>query len=291
MSKPWARIALLQSLKQNKPDLKFVEQIENVPDSVWKCKGDRPDIRRWYKLWNPLRNQQLSDFYVCTACVRAVHTIFPELPDQFDQAELSQEKACGMYIGGKHFKKLIDLLDEAAEKCRDRHECSASYMQPFVQHAFRINRFPDCARDVFLANRVWHYMEDLPEFTICQWCYDEVLMPVDKRPVARDVNKGMKPVPHSALRSVGVPVSQSTDPREDTHPVSCQLYSDRMRQLFLDATKGRISYGTFKAKVKERYSAQWRLRQLDKMYEEDRKIGWDRTAELQNNRCHWLKVE
>ncbi|KAJ9662852.1 hypothetical protein H2198_001080 [Neophaeococcomyces mojaviensis] len=288
MSKPWIRIAVVQSLKQNRPDLTLLRTVETLPEGVWQCKGARADVRTWWKLLDPVFDRPVPDFYACSACVKKVNMVFPDLPNQFERADLSQEKSCNLHTGSKHFKILIDRLDEVAEKCRDRGKRSARYMQPFVDHVRKITRYPECARDSFLINRPWHYMNDLPEFTICEACYEEVVLDQRERPIARDISKVTKLVPYSALRSTGIPISAPTN---GTHAISCQLYSNRMRRLFTDAMLGRIGYETFKAKAKERYAAQWRLTEMNKMYEEDQKMGWDRRTDIEKNRLYWSSME
>ncbi|KAK5938494.1 hypothetical protein PMZ80_009465 [Knufia obscura] len=289
-SKAWIRTAFIQCVKQNKPDMSLVRKASILPEGARPCEGSKPDVRMWWKLIDPSTDRAVPDFFACSACVGSVHQIFPDLPDQFRRDVLNQEKVCNLHPGSKHFNTFMEQLDQVAEKCRDRGKSSARYMQPFVDHIRRVTRHPECARDTLMTNRAWHFMNDLPEFSICEACYEEVVWPQREKPVARDISKVMKIVPHSAFRGSGV-TSSASNAGVGTHPVSCQLYSERMRRMFADVVSGRISFEMFRSKVKERHAAQYRLTEMNKMYEEDQRMGWDRRADIEKNRQYWRSLE
>lgn len=204
--------------------------------------------------------------------------------------DLSQEKVCGLHPGSKHFNTFMEILDQIAAKCRERSKHSARYMQPLVDYVRTVTRYPECARDMLLTNRAWHFMNDLPEFTVCEACYGEVVWPQRTKPVAVDISKVTKVVPHSAFKgsNMSTPGSRNS---VGTYPVSCQLYSERMRRMFMDVVSGRISFEKFRNKVKERHAAQYRLTEMNRMYEEDQRMGWDRRADIEKNRQYWRSLE
>jgi len=133
-------------------------------------------------------------------------------------------------------------------------------------------------------------MNALPEFTICEACYEEMVWPQREKPVARDISKVTKIVPYSASRGSGISSSASSG-GIGTHPIGCQLYSERMRRIFGDVVSGRISFEIFRNKVKERHAAQYRLTEMNKMYEEDQRMGWDRRADIEKNKQYWRSLE
>lgn len=289
LSRPWIRVALIQSVKLNKPDLTMVRKASVLPTGARPCEGSRSDVRTWWKLIDPATDRAVPDFFACSACIGSIHQIFPDLPDQFRRDVLNQEKVCSLQQSSKHFNTMVEQLDQISEKCRDRGKSSARYMQPFVDHVRRATRHPECARETLLSNRAWHFTNDLPEFTICEACYEEVVWPQREKPIARDISKTTKIVPQSAFKGFGG--SKPSNDSLGTYPTSCQLYSDRMRRLFTDTISGRLSYENFKAKAKERQAAQYRLLEMNKMYEEDQRLGWDRRADIDKNKLYWKRLE
>ena len=289
-SKPWIRMAFIQSVKQNKSDLSFVKKASVLPEGARACEGSRLDVRMWWTLIDPATDRAVPEFFACSACVGSVHQIFPDLPDQFRRDVLNQEKSCSLHPSSKHFGTFMEHLDQIAEKCRDRGKSSARYMQPFIDHIRRITRHSECAKDTLLPNRAWHFMNDLPEFAICEACYDEVVWSQREKPVARDISRVTKIVPHPSSRSSNAP-HLSSNSGVGTRPISCQLYSERMRKMFADVVSGRISFEMFRNRVRERHAAQYRLTDMNRMYEEDQRMGWDRRDDIEKNRQYWRRLE
>jgi hypothetical protein len=112
--------------------------------------------------------------------------------------------------GRKRFLKLFDLLENTSDKAVARkgpidHQELADHIQEIPL---------DCARDEPVRKQEWHVMEAIPEFTVCKECFEEVVRPIleGDRPsrVARNFYRKPQPRPEAA----------------------CQLYSDRMRDIF-----------------------------------------------------------
>lgn len=292
LSRPWIRLAVIESVKLNRSDLSLVKKASMLPEGARACEGNRPDIRTWWKLIDPSTDRAVPDFFVCSACVGSVHQVYPDLPDQFKRDVLNQEKVCGLREDSRNFKPFTDQLAQIAAKCRDRGKSSARYMQPFVDQVRRSTRYPECQRDTLSQSLAWHFAPDLPEFTMCERCYHEVVFPVEDKPFARDIAKVLVLVP---LLSTKGPIVNLTTAKGTsnigTQLTSCQLYSDRMRRLFNDMVTGKISYDAFRAKVKERHATQYRLEAMNKLYEEDQKMGWDRRAEIEKNKAFWRSLE
>lgn len=292
ISRPWIRIAIIESVKLNRSDLSLVKKASMLPEGARACEGNRPDIRTWWKLIDPGTDRAVPEFFACSACVGSVHQIFPDLPDQFKRDVLNQEKVCGLREDSRNFKALTDQLAQIAAKCRDRGKSHARYMQPFVDQVRRSTRYAECKRDTLSPSLVWHFAPALPEFTICERCYHEVVFPVEDKPFARDISKVLGRVP--LLNTKGPVVNLATAKgvsNVGTQLTGCQLYSDRMRRLFHDMVMGKLPYEAFKAKVKERHATQYRLTEMNKLYEEDQKMGWDRRAEIEKNKAFWKTLE
>ncbi len=76
-------------------------------------------------------------------------------------------------------------------------------------------------------------MESLPEFTVCEECYEAVIWPLIEDPNASEI-------PRNFIRT-----------RQPRPVAACQLYSDRMREVFRRACR-RNGMGYLVVKVRER---------------------------------------
>lgn len=292
LSRPWIRIAVVESVKLNRSDLSLVKKASMLPEGARACEGNRPDVRTWWKLIDPTTERAVPDFFACSACVGSVHQVFPDLPDLFKRDVLNQEKVCGLREDSKEFQILTDQLAQIAVKCRDRGKSSARYMQPFVDQVRRSTRYAECKRDTLSPSLAWHFAPDLPEFTVCERCYHEVVFPVEDKPFARNISKVLVRVP---LLDTKGPVVNLVTPKGTsdigTQLTSCQLYSERMRKLFNDMITGKISYDFFRTKVKERHEWQYRLTEMNRFHEEAQRMGWDSGVDINKNKAIWRSLE
>ncbi|EXJ56316.1 uncharacterized protein A1O5_12583 [Cladophialophora psammophila CBS 110553] len=279
MSFPWLRIAWLQSIRQDRKDLTLVWQIANGPPAGTKpCAGTKIDLRRWYHLTDPRTKKPVDNFDICSACVRNIDLIFPTLQFcVFDrpQEKKEQEKICNLNTNSRHFLPMLNELERLADRSKEtiRHRD----FQEFVDFVRRISRTRHCAKDTLLATQSWHYISDLPELTICEECYEEVVWPVRDRPIARDVSKTLKLVPTLRKNSL-------------LRGTSCQLYSDRMRRIFHDAVS-RNDFESLKSAARYRYNMEHRLQEMHKLYEMDLQAGIDRRVEMEKNISIWKSIE
>jgi hypothetical protein len=279
MSYPWLRIAWLQSVKQDRKDLGVVWSIACGPPAETKmCAGSKSDIRRWYHLVDPRTKKPVDNFDICSACVRNIDLIFPKLKFAvFDrpQDKKEVEKICNMNTFSRHFYPVMAELERLSDRSKEtvRHRD----FQDFVDYIRRISRIRQCVRDTLLATQSWHFHSELPEFTICEECYEEVVWPLRDRPIARDISKTLKLVP-SIRKSSMLPGT------------SCQLYSDRMRRTFRDAVN-RNDFESLKSAAQYRYHTEHRLQEMHKYYEMDQQAGIDRRTEMEKNIGIWKSIE
>jgi len=142
----------------------------------------------------------------------------PELRGVFKRGSgLVHERTCDLRCDSKRFAGYLDLLDRTAEKSFD--EDRDPDMRAFADHARRTASIRECSKDDLVLGESWHIIPSLPEFTICEECFEQVVYPLSSEKLASKVN----------------PRSQVVAPREKG--VSCQLYSERMRKIFREAVK------------------------------------------------------
>ena len=165
-------------------------------------------------------------------------------------------------------------LDLAAMRC-EGERLREPNIQALANHARRTARIRECTRDDKIRSQPWHFMPQLPEFTVCEECFEDVVWPVIKQPIAAKMNRTLQMLPGEGRHSNGV---------------SCQLYSDSMRRVFSDA----VQYNDFdllKAVATRRYEVEQLLQEKHRLLVRDMEKGIDRTTELQDVIRTWMQWE
>lgn len=273
-SRPWVRSAWTQVIKQRRSNLEIVYQIIRNSETTKPCPGKGSDVRAWYRLPDPDTGNYVPNFDACSECVRSVEIIFPQLRGIFRRSgALVQERTCDLNTQSRRFNGYMKLLDAAALQY-DVERLQEPDIQPFAKHARKTARVRECVRDDMVLGQLWHFIPGLPEFTICEECFDLVVWPVIDQPVAGSVTRTLQLVLNTE-RSTGI---------------SCQLYSERMRKKFLEA----VRYGDYeflKQIALRRHEVERLLQEKHKILMYDMAMGKDKTTELQANIEEWRKWE
>lgn len=280
VSRPWIRIVIARSFKDGVPNLGLLQSLTTLPPEIYPCPARQPVIRRWYHVKDPNTKAPVQNFNVCTACVRSAELVFPELWKEkiFERPDgtLAQERHCNMFTGSKHFYSIVNELDLLARysKKRDLRNKDIVAFGEFVRQKARSR---ECGRDTMLATPLWHFIEGLPELTICEECYEEVVWPLRDKPIARDVGTSLQKVPIQR-------------PAHYVAGISCQLYSDRMRRMFKEAV-ARNDFELLRSVAQQRYNMEHQLQDWHKRFEMDVKMGYNRQKEIQQNLDRWRQYE
>lgn len=277
MSNPWMRVAWAQIIKQNRSTLEMLWNLVHRPPTTRPCPGRRLETRPWYRMIDPAVGRPVPHFEVCSACVYAVDIIFPNLTGLLERTDsLVEECKCHLNIESRRFSRYIYELEKAHFRCKGRRFRNSD-VQPLVDFTRKTARFRECDRDVPLLTSAWHFMPELPDFTICEECYEEVVRPLVDKPIARDVSRTLRLVP-------------TARPGQFRHGRTCQLYSDRMRRLFRDAVK-HDDLEILHMPALKRLDAEQLLQEKHHLLMSDVKAGYDRTAELEKNTRIWKTWE
>ncbi|KAL9624116.1 MAG: hypothetical protein Q9160_001638 [Pyrenula sp. 1 TL-2023] len=274
LSDPWVRIAWAQTIKQRKSNLDMLHQVLYEPQRTRPCPGKALETRSWFRLIDPKSGDSVHGFTVCSACVRRLDVVFPQLQDLFQRnSDLIQERKCDLEYTSHRFHRYVELLDAAALECDTKH-LSTPDVSTFVKHADRMAQLRECNRDNMVLAAGWHFHPDLPELTICEECYNSFVWPLRDRPIARDVTRSPCLVPG----------------RRQHEGLSCQLYSKRMRTKFEEAIYHH-DFQLLKESATRRYKAERHLQERQALLLEDLKKGYDRHSELENNVKLWKQIE
>jgi hypothetical protein len=243
-STPWIRLAWILTLQQRKPDLILMRDLAEIEQTSEPCPGSAEALRSWYGLRDP-DGLFVRDFHVCYNDVRKIERLLPTLNGLFVRLpnRTSYEKRkCALRTEGNRFSLYLDkILD-----MHDRAVATRKLPDPmsFINLVERKLRIRECERDNMLLGGLWHFNPSMPDFTVCEDCYEEIVEPEARKnsDIALRFNRTIQPVYGEGIGT------------------SCQLYSRRMRKVFRTAIKeDDIKY--LGRKAKERRDAELRLQE------------------------------
>jgi hypothetical protein len=128
----------------------------------------------------------------------------------------------------------------------------------FVQLA-RENAFKnECSRDKALVRKLWHFIPQLPEFTVCQECYEELVWPA-----MHSNPSSLSSSTSSLYNTISIPkmFNRTVQPVPNEDPElgsSCYLFGPRMRKVWEKSVEAN-DLGHLKKKVLERKRAEMQL--------------------------------
>ncbi|KAL7625034.1 hypothetical protein AAE478_004248 [Parahypoxylon ruwenzoriense] len=219
-------IAYFFTQKYGKADLILFRNIANVAAKSQPCTGARETARIWYSVKDPRSAYALENFNVCYSCAKTVEVLLPNLMGLFVPMDSPAEPTigvCSMHQQNeRRFSFYFDLLEAASDQALITK--STPDVQGLADKIRDLAEVPECARDRPVHSSRWYTMRSIPEFTVCEECFGEVVWPMIKRDsgsVAATFHKYPQALPLAA----------------------CQLYSARMRDVFEKAVRhGDLQY-------------------------------------------------
>ena len=182
MDTPWMRMAILLTMSTKRPDPKLIYALADIIVDELPCPGKALAVCQWYRVVHPESGRQVSGFNVCPCCVRNLETMFPALRGVFQKSRSrypSQERICDLRGDSKRFAMYIDLLESTAKQAQEFKR--APNMLRFTDLAEQMAAIPECSRDDMLRDRAWHTIPEIPELTVCEDCYREVVRPAARQ--------------------------------------------------------------------------------------------------------------
>ena len=205
-------------MKQNYSTLDMIRAIVNLHATAKPCPGKHGSLGTWYHLQHPDSGKVISEFDVCSLCVKSLEIVLPRLRGVLISAGSdNQKRTCDLWTDSKRFPDYVKLLEAAASTTNGDGYLVYPDMRPFANYAQTMSYKQECMKDNMIIGIPWHFIPQLPEFTVCEECFDEVVYPIKEKPVAKLINRTLQ-------------LAGSTK-----EGMSCQLYSPRMRKIFLEA--------------------------------------------------------
>jgi hypothetical protein len=235
-SSPWYRMAWLMTLKYRIQDARLLQGVAASSVKGQQCAGSRPAKRIWYSIQDPYARRPIPNFTVCHNCAKAVEVILPNLTGVFvpiDNPPVPTQGVCAMHFapGRRRFVGVFDLMERTSDEALARK--SPPNIQDLADRVRELLVYPECLQDEPVQDRKWFVMRSIPDFTVCQECFDQVVWPQQE------------------LDDVPRVVQDFSDRTQKLPMAACQLYSDRMRDVFKKACR-RNDLGYFEKKIFER---------------------------------------
>lgn len=272
----WARLAWTQMIKKKHDSLEMLYQMTRPPPGARPCSGRILIDQPWHRIVDPETDMYLPRFHICSSCARNVRVLMPAHRDTFQPCPEPQERACDFVTTSPRFIQFIDLLDSAAA----RAEADATRRpdpREFLAYTRRKVVLRDCRRDRPTLG-TWHYIPSLPELSVCEDCYDEVVWPLAKshHPIARMFSTSMRLLPG--------------DGPNRCREASCQLYSGRMRARFRDAV-AQDDFASLRTAALRRFEAERRFKDRREELAVSEKRGYDCNEEVRKAVEEWRRWE
>ncbi|KAJ6102496.1 hypothetical protein N7486_004923 [Penicillium sp. IBT 16267x] len=270
----WTRLAWTQMIKKQHDSLEMLYQMTRPPPGSKPCPGRVVADQTWYRVVDPETGMYLPRFHVCSSCARNIRILMPSHRDTFQHSPEIQERMCDFVTTSPRFVQYVDLLDIAAGRTEPSRQPDP---RDFLSYARRKVVLRDCRRDRPTMG-TWHYIPSLPEFCVCEDCYDEVVWPLAKthHPIAKSFSTSMHFLPG--------------DTPNRCREASCQLYSPRMRTKFREAV-AKNEFSGLKAVALRRFEAERRFRDRREELLDAENRGYDCEAELRKAIEEWRKWE
>jgi hypothetical protein len=193
--------------------------LAHVASTTQPCLGKHEAVRQWHSIIDPKTRAPIQGFNVCHNCVKSIETLLPSIRGIFvrtDPPGQGRARVCDLRFDSKRFVQYFDALETTADRA-DRDDGSPD-TRSLASLVRRFSLIDECQKDTELLDARWHVITQLPEFTVCEECFDEIVWP--------ELDEG-KAIPAMFNKK------QQVLPR-----ASCQLYSERMRAVFSKAVNG-----------------------------------------------------
>ncbi|KAI1004212.1 hypothetical protein K3495_g3999 [Podosphaera aphanis] len=235
----WYRIAWLMLISEPFRRLEMFYDLANIVANMLACENEHNPNRKWYSIIDPWTGTPIQGFEVCLTCVSCLQVLLPELNETFVPIESysNMPQICSLRHNCKRFVQHFDALEDIAAKSRS--EGAPPDVRPFAQLTRHLAITKECQQDTELFDHHWHIINQLPEFTVCEECFTDTVIPLinEGNSIALMFEKTARRIPRA----------------------SCQLYSLRMTQVF-ELAAAADDFNALASKARERRTMELRIK-------------------------------
>ncbi|KAI0129943.1 hypothetical protein BJ170DRAFT_681424 [Xylariales sp. AK1849] len=222
----WYHIAWLLTHKYKQPDLRLFHGIANVSASNQPCTKLQPAYRIWYTIKDPVSRAPVRNFNICHNCAKTIEVLLPNLSGAFVPIDSPAEPTrgtCDMHQQGydgerKRFLIYWEFMETTSDVALATH--NPPDIRSLCDKIRAISLIDECYQDQPVANRKWYTMRSVPDLTVCEECFMDIIWPELERDEDGAIQADFWQMPQK------IPVA------------ACQLYSARMRMVFRRAVEG-----------------------------------------------------
>ncbi|KAI9754689.1 MAG: hypothetical protein M4579_004594 [Chaenotheca gracillima] len=222
-SLPWIRVAWVLTLKQRKKTLELVYATARIASTFRPCPRASGAERQWHGVIHPDTGHPVSNFNVCPCCKESLEALLPQLRGVFvptARPPHGSGRICDLRFDSKRFLGFVDELESTAKQCTRSSSGSSSMgipdMRSFAKYAAKRVSLRECPGPDPTAGRGWHIITSMPEFTVCEECFHDDVVPA--------IGTGSGVANQFARRL------QLVAPPDQT--VVCRMASPRMKELW-----------------------------------------------------------
>lgn len=252
---PWYRIAWLMTRKYRRADLGLIQEMADlVARQKLPCSGPTRVMRVWYSIIDPETRRCIPKFTVCRPCAEAVEALFPSLRGEFVSADRAAEPRpgkCSLHFtpNRNRFLTYFDALESTHDHAV--YTGTGPRIQRLAKKLSLFSEVDECPRDEPQRNMQWYMMAHIPEMTVCEECFLDVVYPELETQLEAVVSSG----PGKGADVSPVVRNFYQEPHTIRHLTVCQMASPRMRDLFRRACRRQDGIDYLDSKVQERLQA------------------------------------
>lgn len=249
---PWYRIAWLMTRKYRLTDLHLIQRTADISAKhPIPCVGPIRVTRLWHSIIDPKTRRFIPDFTVCGPCAESVQALFPTLTGVFvalDRPAEPRSGKCSLHFTPKRnrFLTYFDVLESTHDHAMATG--SAPSIQRLAEKIAFWSEVEECPREEPQRNQAWYMMAHIPDMTVCEECFLEVVYPELKADLEAAA------VSNSADgQAVNMVVKNFYQkPHILKHSTVCLLASPRMREQFRRACRRKDGIDYLDSRVRER---------------------------------------
>lgn len=266
---PWYRIAWLAIERKKEPDLRLLADLASLKNANKDCPGNRISTRTWLGIRDPSTGIPVPRFTVCAKCASMVETLLPNLKmlfETYDERERPFKATCSLHHASpKHdFVLYFDAFEITSDRAYAKK--TKPHVGELTRSIHKLSTHNACQKDKILDDEFWYYPRSLPEFTVCTDCYNAIVRP------RRD-------------EDIPIALEFSSMARQRSF-ATCQLYSNRMREVFRKACR-RDDYQYLADEVTARRNMEDYMRKKARQLEQDGARGYSVDEEFEKVARKW----